>query len=73
MPRPAEPERGRGSVSKRRALFERGRTNARQEVRERPARDHVPARRAFKRDVVFDDKPLVASTNLLDEAEIAAL
>jgi hypothetical protein len=59
------------SVGERRALFERGRTNAREETRERAARDHPAAGRAFKRDVVLDDEPLVASTNLLNEAEIA--
>jgi hypothetical protein len=31
----------------------------------------VPAGGAFDRDVFFDDEPLVASANLLDEAQIA--
>jgi hypothetical protein len=59
------------SVGERRALFERGRANAREKIVKGAVLDHVPAGRAFERDVVFDDEPLVASTNLLDEAEIA--
>jgi hypothetical protein len=68
---PGRARAGRGSVSKRRALLDARRLNARQEIGERPRSDHVPARRAFKRDVVFDDERLVASANLFDEAEVA--
>jgi Acyl-CoA dehydrogenase, C-terminal domain len=59
------------SVRERRALFEGGGADAREKIVEGAARDHVPAGGAFERDVLFDDEPLVAPANLLDEAQVA--
>ena len=59
------------SVRERCARFGGGGADARDKIIEGATRDHVPARGAFERDVLFDDEPLVASANLLDGAEVA--
>jgi hypothetical protein len=59
------------SVRERGARFRGGGADAREKIIEGAVRDHVPAGGAFEHDVLFDDEPLVASANLLDEAEVA--
>src|SRR5438477_579791 len=54
-------------------LLGRCRLDARQEIVERPVRNHVATRGTFEGDVLFDHEPLASPAGLFDKAQVAEI